>query len=209
MTLIAPGSGHRASVLRYLVSSAGRRAYEDGWSEREFHAGLRTKADAELGALLDAISSYERFSRLCQDAFDDALLEMTMRRGQKTTPRDLARLDSVQKARREVPELFGEVIERLVPYRETARFSDAFASLAERADAANWVERLLEHHIRTQRMKPPVGKSPWFERYDDGSAMLRQLYWREKGGRHDDSYLHFYRTTPLHSFARDIHLIPA
>lgn len=32
--LIAPGSGHRASVLRYLVSSAGRRAYENGWSER-------------------------------------------------------------------------------------------------------------------------------------------------------------------------------
>src|ERR1700758_3942412 len=60
----------------------------------------------------------------------------------------------------------------LEPIGESVRFSETFAGLAERSGPAEWSERLLEHHRKTQRRKPPNGKIPWFERFDDGSVMI-------------------------------------
>jgi hypothetical protein len=207
--LLAERGGHRASVLRFLASTKGRKAFEAAGSERQFHAALRAQADPELGALLDAIAIYETFARLCQDAFDDALFEMTRSGSRKTTPRDLARLQSVQAAARRIPELSGEVLEKLPPARERARFAETFAALAERGSAVDWAERLLLHHLRIQRQKPPAGKSPWFERYDDGGVLIRPLYRRERGGAGDsDRYVHAYRTKSLYSFAHDLQMFP-
>jgi hypothetical protein len=209
-------AGFRGAVLRFLASVQGRKAFGEGEdrSERAFHAALRRSraTGGTLGALLDAISSYEAFSRTCQDAFDDVLVELTRCGGRKVTPKELSRIDSVKAASKRVPEMFGELLTRLTrlePFRETARFAESFASFAERTDAAGWVDQMLRHHETTQRKKPPLGKSPWVERYDDGSAIIRPLYRREVPGRHDDSYLHGYRTWPLHSFARDLRLISA
>jgi len=207
--LLAESAGFRQMVLRFLASDQGRKAFEKKNSERAFHTALRREASAELAVLLDAISSYEAFSRTCQDAFDDVLVELTRCGGRKVTPKELSRIDSVKAASKRVPDMFGELLTRLELFGETVRFAEAFASLAERTDAAGWVDQLLRHHETTQRKKPPLGKSPWFERYDDGSAIIRPLYRREEPGRHDDSYLHGYRTWPLHSFARDLRLISA
>lgn len=206
--LLAAQAGFRGPVLRFLVSEQGRRNFETNQSERSFHAALRPSASPELGALLDAIASYETFSRTCQDAFDDVLVEMTRRGGSKVTPRELGHLETVKVASEKVPEMFSELLDRLEPFRETARFADTFAPLAERTDAASWADRLLGHHVATQRKKPPVGKSPWFERFDDGGVIIRPLYRRDQPGRHDDSYVHAYRTASLYSFARDLHLFP-
>jgi hypothetical protein len=206
--LVAGTAGFRGAVLRFLVSDRGRRVFEKTQSERSFHVALRNSATPELGILLDAISTYEMFSRTCQDAFDDVLVEMTRRGGNKVTPRELGRIETVKMASKRVPEIFNELLERLEPFRETARFADTFGPLAERTDAASWSDRLLAHHVATQRKKPPVGKSPWFERFDDGGVIIRPLYRRELPGRGDDSYVHAYRTGPLYTFARDLHMIP-
>jgi fatty-acid desaturase len=82
-----------------------------------------------------------------------------------------------------------------------------FGSLAEPGPAAEWAARLAEHHRKTQRLKPPDGKNPWFERYDDGSYIIRPLYRRDEGGRHNDDYVHAYRTGSLWSFVRDLKLV--
>jgi hypothetical protein len=201
-------AGFRGAVLHFLVSDQGRKTFEDTQSERLFHAALRRSADPELDALLDAIGSYEMFSRTCQDAFDDVLVEMTRRGGSRVTPRELGRIETVKIASKRVPEMFSELLERLEPFRETARFADTFAPLAERTNAASWAERLLGHHVAIQRKKPPVGKSPWFEQFGDGGAIIRPLYRREQPGRRDDRYVHAYRTGSLYNFARDLHLIP-
>jgi hypothetical protein len=206
--LFAEGAGYRGAVLRFLVSDRGRSVFEKTQSERSFHAALRNSTDPEFGILLDAIASYETFSRICQDAFDDVLMEMTRRGGTKVTPRDLGTIETVRIACKRLPEIFNELLERLEPFGKTGRFADTFAPLAERTDAASWAERLLEHHVAIQRRKPPVGKSPWFERFGDGDAIIRPLYRREQPGRRDDSYLHAYRTGPLYTFMRDLHLIP-
>ena len=205
--LFAGTAGFRGTVLRFLVSDRGRKIFEKTQSELSFHAALRRSADPELGALLDAIASYEMFSRTCQDAFEDVLVEMTRRSGTKVTPRELGRIETVKTASKRVPEMFGELLERLEPFRETVRFGKTFEPLAEPTDAASWADRLLGHHVATQRKKQPA-KSPWFERDDGGGAIIRPLYRMEQPDRRDDTYLHAYRTKPLHSFARDLHLLP-
>ena len=203
--LLNDTTGFRRDIIEFLISPAGHKAWEAS-SERRFHEALRRDARAALKSLLDAIASYERFARLCQDAFADCLCEMTRKRG-KTTPAELSRLSTVHVASRRIPESFGEVMDTLEPFGQSVPFRDKFANLSERCGVAEWVSRLAEHHGQTQHHKPPDGKNPWFERFDDGSFIIRPLYRRENGGSHDDSYVHAYRTQSLWSFARDLNLV--
>lgn len=205
--LARDGQGFRREVIEFLTAAGGTKLWKQTESEREFHRALRKGARAELRSLLDAIDSYETFSRLCQDAFDDCLLLMTSRAG-KTSPLLLGGLPSVQKASREVPAAFAEVRERLVPFGEAQRFTEAFGGLAEPGAPADWADRLARHHEETQDRKPPEGKAHWFHRLD-GGYIIRTLYKRDHGGRHDGSYVHAYRTRSLWSFAQDFKLVRA
>jgi hypothetical protein len=199
--------GFRRDVIEFLTAPPGRELWESTSSERAFHAALRPTAGDGLRALLDAIDWYETFARLCQDAFDDCLFEMTQRQGTKTSREHLGQLPSVRLASERLPRVFGEVQQRLEPFGEAARFQTLFGGLAEPLDPASWAERLADHHRRTQRGKPPAGKLAWFERYDDGRYLIRPLYRRDAGGAHDDSYVHAYRTGSLWSFALDLKLV--
>jgi len=204
--LLGDDTGFRRDVIEFLVSPAGRQVWEEAASERRFHEALRHGAREELRMLLDAIDAYETFSRFCQTAFDDCLCEMTAQRG-KTSPARLGGLASVRLASRRVPEIFGDVLDRLEPFGEAFRFREAFGCLAEPGDAASWAVRLAEHHCKTQRLKPPDGKNPWFGRFDDGSYCIYPLYRREQRGPQDESYVHAYRTSSLWSFATDLQLV--
>lgn len=151
---------------------------------------LRTTASQGLRQLLDAIDAYEGFSRLCHDAFQDCLYEMTLQGGKKTSLAVIAALPSVKRAGQRVPARFGEVMERLEPVGEAVRFGEAFSGLAERGGNGEWTERLIEHHLKTQRQKPPNGKNPWFERFDDGSLIVRPDYRIDEPGTGDARYLY-------------------
>ncbi|MBI4833110.1 MAG: hypothetical protein HY801_16460 [Candidatus Lindowbacteria bacterium] len=206
--LLNDPKGFRHDVMEFLISAKGRRVWEATNSEREFHRALRVTAQEEFCCLLDAIDGFESFSRLCQDAFQDCLFEMTRQHGQKTSLASLAALRSVQLASKQVPKLFGEVITRLEAVGEDVRFSETFAGLAERGSAKEWVERLIKHHLKTQKRKPPNGKNPWFEQFEkDGSLIIRPGYRTEEPGTHDDRYVHLYRTRSLWQFARDLYLV--
>jgi hypothetical protein len=205
--LLNDSNGFRSTTLRFVVSRSGRAIFEKTKSERAFHVGLRDRErNPDLRSLLDTILCYERFCRFARNAFTEVLIELT-RRDRRTSPKDLSRLPCVKIGAKEIPSMFGEVIERLEPYRETGQFAHTFASLSERTDSATWVERLLQHHVDVQRRKPPLGKSPWFERFDDNSVVIRPLYRRRYDvDEKEDSYVHGYRTWSLASFARDLHL---
>jgi hypothetical protein len=206
-TMLRSGEiGFRREVLDFLVSPSGRVVWEETESERHFHEALRGIASDDMRLLLDAIAAYETFARLCQDAFDECLREMTRQHG-KTPASQLGQLDLVVRASQRVPKIFAEVVQRLEPFGEAARFRDTFSSLAEPSDPASWAVRLAEHHCSTQNRKPPDGKNPWFDRFDDGSYMIRSLYCRDEGGRDDDSYVHAYRTRSLWSFAKDLGML--
>lgn len=205
--LVNGRKGFRREVIEFLVSPKGRQAWEETGSEREFHQALQTTASQELRRLLDAIDAYEGFSRLCHDAFRDCLCEMTRQGGKKTSLAVLAALPSVKRAGQRVPACFGEVMERLEPVGEAVRFSEVFAGLAERCSNGEWAECLIEHHRKTQRQKPPNGKNPWFERFDDGSLIVRPDYRIDEPGTGDTRYAHPYRTHSLYQFALDLYLV--
>ncbi|MCA9208369.1 MAG: hypothetical protein KDA55_08450 [Planctomycetales bacterium] len=209
--LLNPASGFRKEVLGCLIGPDGKKLWRGereakSASERRFHELLITGASHELRQLLEAISIYEDFCRLLQDAFDDCLCRLSQDQ-RRIQPSELAGLVGVKQAAKRVPEIFGEVSERLSLFGDKVRFQEAFSSLAERLPPVDWVERLMKHHCEIQRGKPPEGKAPWFDRFDDGSCMIRTGYVRKTGGRHDDNYVHAYRTKSLWSFARDLGLV--
>jgi hypothetical protein len=203
--LLDTGAGFRDEVIRFLVSKEGADLLNQDGSEKRFHQALRAHASNELRLLLDAIEAYEEFARLITDAFLDCLCEMTRKAG-KTSPSVLGKLQNVQRAAERVPEIFDEVAMRLEPFGESIRFCHAFSPLSERTHAAVWIESLLEHHRKNQKQKPPAGKNSWFEKFDDGSVIIRPLYRRDKPGIGGDGYVHTYRTGSLWSFAWDLGL---
>lgn len=204
--LMRENDGFRRQILRFLASPNGRQVWEETSSERQFHASLMASESSDLKDLLWTIAQYETFSRLLQDAFDDCRFTMTQARG-KTSLLELQSLAAVRLAVEKVPPLFEKLVETLSPYKESWRFQNNFVSLSERLSPKDWVERLLDHHQKVQRNKPPNGKAPWCVRLDDGSYIIRSGYRRDEGGRHNDDYVHAYRTVPLWSFATDLGMI--
>lgn len=197
--------GWRGVVLQQLRSDEGRRLWEglERNDERVFHLWLRERVEGELRELLDAILCYERFSRRLQDAFDDLLYEMTLRKA-PVAPGQLAGSQAVQRAVQEVPGLYEELLSRLAPFEQAAAFQTAFQLVAQPAQPEQFVEQLLEHHKRVQKNKPPAGKLAWIDSFDDGSYAVRARYCRDEPAAHDDSYVHSYRTDSLWQFLRDL-----
>lgn len=196
----------RAQVIRFLVSKEGCRILNENKSEREFHAALRQNVDEATGHLLDAIEAYENFSRLLQDAFDDCLVAMTEKRG-RISPAELSKREGCKKANKQLPNMYQKINELLEPMELSSRFNDSFWPFENRIRAEDWVVTLLDYHVNVQRQKPPSGKNPWFERFDDGSVVVRAGYRRNEGGRHDGSYVNAYRTEPLLSFFSDLKMV--
>ncbi|HEV3330629.1 MAG TPA: hypothetical protein VG096_06600 [Bryobacteraceae bacterium] len=201
----------RRAVWEFLVSVEGQRLWrrqisDKSFSERSFHKALRHGTTGDLLRLLRAIGDFERFGRLLQNAFDDCLYSMTCKRG-KVLPLELGRLSSAKLASTRLPEMFNKVMDTLEPFGEALRFQQRFASLAEVGTATEWVERLMQHHRGVQQQKPPDGKNPWVERFDDGGIVIRPLYLRHDPAKSDDGYVHSFRTNSLWSFARDLGLV--
>lgn len=204
--LFDPSEGYRHEVAEFLISPEGRRAWEASLSELNFHEELRRNASGDLKALLDAIEKYEKFSRMLQDLFDDCLAEMTRKRA-KISLKELASLESAKGAGKNIPKLYMEVTSSLEPLGQALELENRFSGFSDEGKDKDFINQLLEHHIKTQREKPPAGKNPWFERFEDGGVVIRPGYRRDQGGLHDRSYLHFYRTNPLWSFANDLRIV--
>ena len=207
-------AGYRKDVLDTLLSSSGSALWQAAEEsrrrpEREFHQILKSSAsDSEaLTQLLDAIDVYEQFARLLQNAFDACLYEMSNPQRRVGLKR-LAELPAVQVASERIPELFDVVAERVQIVEKEYAFRDSFSSLSEPGTASDWAERLLQHHRRIQKSKPPAGKAAWFDRFDDGTYLIRTAYLKKEAPTSDDaSYVHAYRTQSLWSFARDLRML--
>jgi hypothetical protein len=196
----------RSEVLRFLVSKNGQAPFVEDLSEKAFHQALYPEATEETKGLLEAIESYEMFSRLLQDAFDDCLKAMTDKRG-PVSPTELSHLQGCFSAIQKIPLIFNQVADHLAAHGQLDRFLANFNIFSKNCEPAEWIYHLLDHHIKVQRNKPPNGKNPWFERFDDGSVAIRAGYRRTEGGTHDESYVHMYRTKSLWTFAQDLGLL--
>jgi hypothetical protein len=209
--LLEPSSGFRREVLSFLISPKGRQLWaelsEDGrGSERAFHAALRASSTEPLRELLNAIETYEHFCRLLEDAFAECLAELS-RPQRRVRPKELARLSTVKTAARSLSELYPTVRDHLTPYGEAVRFVQHFGEVAIRLAPDDWVMKLFEHHSRIQLSKPPAGKAPWLDSFDDGTFMVRSGYVRSQFPGSTSEYVHAYRTASLWSFALDLKLV--
>lgn len=203
--------GHRGEIFAALTSKSGQAFWTaelatNDPSERRFHQWLMQSANGPLVELLTAISAYEQFSRYLQDALDDCLNYLSQHT-QRIKISELATLKTVKLAAERLPKIYSEVVDKLTPVGLDHRFSLSFAEFSEPANPRAWVERLLAYHVAVQRDKSRAGKMPWFDRFDDGTYLIRPGYVREYQPRHDDGYVHAYRTHSLWSFASDLHLV--
>ncbi|MCB1130703.1 MAG: hypothetical protein KDN05_06200 [Verrucomicrobiae bacterium] len=203
--------GHRDELLRFITRREGWRLVSRTLDERSLHSALHRRTSEELKRLLDGIIAYEAFARLCLDAFESILTELTRSNARMPLSR-LAFLQPVRRAAVKIPAMGRSVIERLDALGLATRFDDTFAALIEPASGDEWTARLLEHHRGTQERKAPDGKLPWIERWDDGTYMIRPLYRRTEPVPERDlealPYVHAYRLKPLASFAAGLGLAP-
>lgn len=212
--LLQEGNGYRGRVLSFLTSRRGLSLAADiidgNATECDFYSAMRGDARAmaglgDLRRLLLSIDRYETFCRLLQDAFDDCLYYMSTGRG-RIRPREMAGLRGVTRAARRVPSAFALARRALDAQGLAGRLDGDFRGVVEPVPPERFVTALFEHHRERQRRKPPNGKNPWFDLFDDGSAILRPGYVRDSGGMHDRSFVHQYRCRPLLSFVRDLRI---
>lgn len=203
--------GHRGEIFAALTSESGQAVWmmqreTDRPSERCFHEWLIGGASEPLRELLQAIASYEKFARYLQNALDACLAFMVQHRVRlKST--ELADLDAVKDAAANVAHVYPNVIDALAPLGLVDRFTRSFEEFAETVSPVGWAEQLLAFHTKVQSDKPPHGKAPWFDRFDDGSYLIRPGYIREYEVRPVSEYVHAYRTNSLWSFADDLKLL--
>lgn len=199
-------SDFRGQLIKFLISDEGQQILQNNGSEKMFHESLYNIANPDLQKLIDAILAYEQFSRLLQDAFDDCLFLMTTNK-RKISSIELSKSSYVKKASQKIPDIFKKTSDLLDHFKESNRFEKTFSSFSEKTEPLHWVNSLLEHHYNIQKNKPPNGKSPWFERFDDGSFIIKPNYRRDVKGGQRDGYVHFYRTFTLLSFVNDLKMV--
>jgi len=196
--------GFRSDALRFLVSDQGQTIWQaSDKSERAFHEEFKKQSNHELYELLEIIKFYEIFSRLMQDAFDQTRHELSH---YCTNLNDsivkLSRLQCVQTAAEEIPNIFKELVPRLNNYSEANRFTNLFSDFEHKWSASDFLLQLIKHHMRIQGEKPPNGRAPWVHILDDNIVSLRLRYKYESDFEPSSEYLHAYRTNSLWSFAQ-------
>ncbi len=205
-------NGYRREVIDFLSTTEGQQTLlkvtaRGRTSEKSFHRALRNGADKLLAQLLDTIDAYETFAGYLFDAYEDCLCEMSQTK-RRVSPLELSTsCKSVARAAERVPDAYETAREMLLEYDLALRFQESFEAFAESRPAADWASCLLDHHRKVQRHKPPNGKAPWFERFDDGTYMIRAGYVRDKPHVHENEYVHMYRSNALFSFAQDLGLV--
>ena len=195
----------RKEVINYLLTSEGQLTWNINNSEREFHESLYKNGSGEMKDILSTIQLYEQFARLLQNAFDESLYIMSGAR--HVYINDLSRQDHITKASTELPGLFRLVSNKLSSLDLSFQFERSFGLFNEVMKPTAWIEILIEHHNNIQRTKSRIGKSPWFERTDNGRLLIYPGRVRSEGPATDKEYVHFYRTNSLWSFLRDMKLV--
>lgn len=192
----------RKEVFNFLISAEGQSSWKRSKSEKEFHDELHKVASPELKMLLVAIKNYEYFARLLQNVFDDLLFHLSGTGSSYLS--DLIKLESVERAWKEIPLIFNLVSEKLSQIDPSIQFEQSFNLFSESCPIGDWLERLIEHHFNIQRIKSSQGKRPWIEKADGGRLLLYPIYLRDKGPTNENEYVHYYRTIPMWSFLKDL-----
>lgn len=203
--------GFRHELVTTLTSPEGQRAawaaFAQGgraWDTALHELLLEQHADNQpLTALVRAAQAYERLARLLTDAFEEALFTLSEQRG-KTALAELAAGPFARRAAAETSAAYANALARLNEIELGRAFEQNLSWLAQPLPAPDFMRLLLEHHVNVQRRKPPRGKAPWVECFDDGRYMVRAQYRRVAAPEDAAGYVNAYRAGPLWRFAWDL-----
>jgi hypothetical protein len=203
---LAHSDALRGEYAALLSSQDGQRQWRvaDG-SEAAYQAWLSDRASLPMQQLLRTIRAFERLARLLVDAFDEARWRM----GGESRAVDMAWLAQgtcMQRASKESPAAFNDAVALLGEVDPLARLrlENGFSGLCEPQSSTAFAERLLAHHERVQRSKPPNGKRPWFDTFGDARVAVRPAYVQGAFAEREGHYVHAYRTRPIWNFAVDL-----
>ena len=196
----------RGEYAALLSSQEGQRQWHaaDG-SEAAYQGWLTERASLPMQQLLRTIRAFERLARLLVDAFD----ETRWRMGGENRAVEMAWLAQgacMRRAAKDVPAAFNDALASLgvVDPVLRLRLENGFGGLCEPQGPTAFAERLLSHHERVQRGKPPNGKRPWFDTFADGRIAIRPAYIPDTFIERSEQYVHAYRTRPIWNFALDL-----
>lgn len=199
--LAGTGDSLRGEYAKFVVDYAERHPDADE-VERRCHEALCDSGSGPMREHLTAIKRYERVCRLLMDAFNEIRFEARADRDIKAG--DLARGPCVVKAQKELPGLAGGLQDALSCVSQAHRAEKVFALMEPAADAGEWAVKLVQHHMENQHRKPPNGKLPWIDCFDNGRLVTRPGYACDESVKPGRDYVHSYRFHPLKSFAMDL-----
>lgn len=178
------------------------KTYKDAEDESALLERLRSRASAELRAVLDAVDAYERFALLVDSAFRELCRVSAAHGSQPVTPHAMRRNETIIAAARDLPDRFARAIERMSVIGTESDLELALSDFGMPQSPVALVELLFEHHERVQSAKPPRGKRSWFEPVGEG-RVVRLPYEQVSPRPLDGGYVHPVRIAALHRFVRE------
>ena len=167
---------------------------------------LLPKAGVVLKPRLEAIAAYEHVATLLERGFDLMRHLSTRIEGRALTPADCAADDRFVGITDSLPAAIQQA-EAALALCPLAIQRD-FTALATYFDAVKTPEDLfrclLDRHASVQQAKPPDGKREWFERANDGGALVRVPYRHHEPLDLPLAWARPYRLAAATSFLRDL-----
>ncbi len=199
-------SSNRNEVISFLKSKKGLVFLENpNTPERDFYTSLEEVLSNDAKEICQSILRFEALARSITDAFYDIQFALSQERF-GLTDAQLATIGSIKLIHKEITKLIEHTEKAFSKFDNldlNARL-EPLQKFKHLNDPKNFVSCLIEHHIKNQKRKPPNGKNPWLYQNDRGAWIIRPGYFRDVGGSHNNSFVHFYRLGPLRLFLFDL-----
>ncbi len=195
----------RKEIIDALISYIDKYDVTDGISESHFHSFLLKQVRQEIRELIEAIRTYELFSRTLTNALESVLYKLS-NQANKGSMNDIENLAPVKYAAEYISGQYVDCIAALTKVKEDNSMQKTFGRFSNSFGPRDFAENLIEHHHEIQKRKPPFGKVPWLEKYENKKLILRPAYTRLNNLASSDpkEYVYFYRTNSLLSFLKDL-----
>ena len=202
--LTDPNVKLRSEYFQFIVKQGAKVISADSeTNEKALHTELLKSASPEMVEIIKTIQLYEEFSWLITDAFYH-ILYVASKSEKKVSPGELTTLSSVKTAVKRLPVIRDKLQDGLAQYNLDFRFNAFLNLFNATGNKEEWVNALLDHHVKNQQNKPPNGKMPFFDYFDDGSIRTRLAYQQTSAPTETGEYVHHYRLASLWSFAKDL-----
>jgi len=202
--IVSDHKGFRGIVILKLMEFLKSDSYHGNFGESAFYHDLFKDSSGDIKPLLKSILAYETFSRIITNAFEEILFHMSDFKKQ-TDISEMSELRSIRYATKNIANQYKLTIDSFSETKGKIAFQQTFDIFEQVRSASDFVELLIQHHRNIQKNKPPNGKMDWLVQTNMGKWIISPNYVRKKSlVMPDDSFVHYYRTSSLLTFLKDL-----